>query len=88
MSKTYYLDSYNWIEIENNKITDMAIGEHYAGCRCNISQDSLEKCNNFKNCFRDIVLGLFMHKSKDYKEVKNKIYNNYKKIFDKIKEEF
>lgn len=48
-----YVPCYNWVKIENDEIVDMAVGNSYAGCRCD-SKEKVKTCANFKICLQSI----------------------------------
>lgn len=79
--KTYRLNSYTWIKIDNYEIWDMAIGNHYAGCRC---CDVVNECENFNACLKDILKQMYEKDFKLYQDVKNEIQIKYKDMFKSI----
>lgn len=54
--KIYSVNDYNWIQINKNKIVDLAVGNHYAGCRCSIKGE-VGECKDFEDCL-DLLLSL------------------------------
>jgi hypothetical protein len=85
--KTYFgtpTQDYVWLEIDNNKLFDLAVGNHYAGCRCTLTKHPLEKCNGFNSCLNSVLKQMYLYKPHSYTEVKQIIGEQYKDIFDKV----
>lgn len=88
--KIYDANDYTWIQIDNGRnIIDMAIGNHYAGCRCGCTTHPLIKCDNFESCIKDILKQMKTSKLKDYNNVKSRLkgQKKYDTIFHKIESE-
>lgn len=63
MFSRYQIDEYRWFEIENGNISDMSVGNHYAGCVCSHT-DNRVYCNGFVRCF----VGLYKSLSNQQQE--------------------
>lgn len=62
---------YSWIEIENQKVSDLAVGDHYAGCRCSISnRGKTGECKSFNSCLNNVLASLSLE---DYTYLKNNV---------------
>jgi len=49
-------DHYNYIEVVDNKIIDLATGDHYAGCRCNATTyRKIGECDSYENCLNRVM---------------------------------
>lgn len=54
--RVYYASDYNWVEINEGEVVDLAVGNHYAGCRCSLTnRGEVGDCKNFNNCLKDVV---------------------------------
>ena len=50
---------YSWIEIDSQKISDLSVGNHYAGCRCSISnRGETGECKAFNDCLNSVLASL------------------------------
>lgn len=64
-------NSYNWIEVVDDKIVDLAIGNHYAGCRCSISnRGKIGECDSYNSCLNGVLVSLSLE---DYTYLKKNI---------------
>jgi hypothetical protein len=73
-----------WLEIENNKIYDLAVGNHYAGCRCSMTEHPLEQCKGFSSCLESCLKQMRDGQPESFAEVKMILGDKYKNIFDKM----
>ncbi len=53
--KVYYASDLNWIEITDGKITDLAVGNNYVGCRCSSRKEKVGECESFKRCLITVI---------------------------------
>lgn len=64
-------NNYNWIEVTDNKISDLAVGNHYAGCRCTLSnRGKTGECSAFDSCLNGVLATLSLE---DYTYLKNNV---------------
>lgn len=69
-------DNYCGLEIEGLKVVDIAVGNGYAGCRCQGGDDrnKYDKesktiiCSNYSQCLKDVLKQLPEHKRVQLKE--------------------
>lgn len=78
------LKDYVWLEINDNKLHDLAAGNHYAGCRCTLTHHPLEKCKEFNNCLKNCLKQMREEQFKSYIEVRQILGEQYKKLFDSL----